>query len=157
MSVSKVASSFVPPAFSKAIPAMALVAGVCIGMTVGIIGEIKKINDANTGNPDIKKGITQRVTIVFFTWCATPVLALAGLASRHPGFGMLAAASSAVSLAVMVSIKGEVQKNPAAFQGDTQTKLARAVEYVFAIAIPSIATLACTLVIDTLEHWSRRN
>src|SRR3954470_11703556 len=93
------------------VPPMALAAGVCIGVTVGFIDEIKEINNANTCNSDVKKGINQRVMIVFAGWCATPVLAFAGLAFRHPVFGILAVASSGVSLAAILSIEGEVQKN----------------------------------------------
>jgi hypothetical protein len=140
------------------IPPMALAAGVSIGVTIGIIGDLRRIIiDEKTCNSDVKKGLVQRVNIVFATWCTTPVLAFAGLAFRQPVFGILAFASSGVSFAVMLSLKGEVQKNSKSFHVDTQTKLAKAVEYVFLTAIPAIGALAYTLVVATLEHLRRRN
>lgn len=147
MSISKVSS------FTAHLPSMTLAAGLCLGVTVGVIGDMRRIiNEANIDNSSVKKGLSQRATIVLGSWIVTPVLAFAALAFRHPVFKIGAVVISGLPMAVMFSLKGEVQKNAAAFEGDTQAKLTRAVEHVFLVAIPAIAALTFAFAIDSLER-----
>jgi hypothetical protein len=168
MSVLNSVSSFSPTAFFKdwPIPAIALATGVSIGGAFTAIGDLERtINDIYKSNTDVQKGILDRVKIVFTAWSVTLVMASAGLCFRHSGFGIsavvssglgiLAVASSGVAIAVMLNIKWEVQKSSSSFKGDTQAKLARAVKRVFEIAIPAIATLTLTLVLDSLTSVKR--
>lgn len=147
MPISKVSS------FKPHLPSMTLAAGLGFGIAIGVIGDMRRIiNEANIDNANVKNGLNQRATIVLATWIVTPVLAFAGLAFRHPVFKIGAVASSALPIAVMVSLKGEVQKNLALFQGDTQAKLTRAVVNVFALAIPALVALSLAFAMDSLDR-----
>jgi hypothetical protein len=147
MSVSKVSS------FKAYIPPMALATGLCLGVAICAIGDMRRIiNESNMNDADVKKGLSQRASIVLGSWIVTSAVAFAGLAFRHPVFKIGAVASSAIPIAVMVSLKGGVQKNSATFQGDTQAKLTRAVVDVFVLAIPALVALSLAFAMDSLER-----
>ncbi len=147
MSISKIAS------FKTYIPPMALAAGLCLGTALGVIGDMRNIiKEANIDNSNVKNGLSQRATIVLGSWLVTSAVAFAGLAFRHPVFKLGAVASSAIPIAVMVSLKGEVQKNLAAFQGGTPAKLTRAVVNVFVLAIPALVALSLAFAMDSFER-----
>jgi hypothetical protein len=159
MSVSHSVSSFSPTAYFKDwhVPAIALLTGLAIGGTFSAIDDLKRIiNDINMDDSGIKKGVLDRVKIVFTACSATASLATFGLMSRHPGFGISAVASLGVSIVVMLNIKWDLQKKSSSFQADTQAKLARAVKSFFEITIPAIALLTFTFLLDSLD-LSRRN
>ena len=149
MSVLNSLSSFSPAAFS-------LLTGLAIGGTLCAIGDLKSaINNISMDDPAIepvKKGILDRVKIIFTAWSATSVLAAIGLMSRHPGFGISAVASSVV---VMLNIKWEVQNGFFSSQSGTSAKLAGVVKMFFIIAIPAIALLTLTLLRDSLDQGSK--
>src|SRR5579863_5189558 len=138
MSVSKIDS------FKPYISSMSFVAGLSLGIAIAVISDMRRnINEANTRDlgGDVKKGLSQRASIVVGSWLVTSVVAFAALAFRHFVFKIAAISSAGLSIAVMLSLKGEVQKNSTAFQGDTHAKLTKAVEHVFTIAIPALVAL----------------
>lgn len=138
MSVSKVATFFIPP--------IGVITGSFIGMTAGFFREIRQINDENPNNSEIKRTIDESVKLAGKIYGS--IMSMAALlvlpASQPPIWptvgGAVCVGFSFVAILRIKNIVHDAQ-NRASLQNNYQ-KLADAVDSAFKLSIATAVVMS---------------